>query len=622
MKYFVSALLFIVLCFQAIASKPYYDQSHYSKIFGSHKTYRLYLPECYSGSEQKYPVIYFFHGWGGRHFKDPSAKLEYEMIGDLVSKYKVILVMWDGSMDEEEPRPYNVGNHNDVKYRVQMVDYFPELVTHIDSTYRTLTHRNQRGIIGFSMGGFIAGVVAGKYPCWVSAAVSLTGSPEFYIGTPENHTLYPIRYTLDNLRDVAFMLHNREMCPMAGLNDEVGNAALWAGMEDFQYLRLLGAHMVDEPGETKIFESAMKFVVDRFNNPVPPNDSWSHYDLYPSFSLWGYSVESNKNEPGFLYLRNVSPSGFGFYTHQWLPGGAPLKNCKATISTAPIYNPSGHYDIRIFHKSTGETETRKLTADSLGRLHIALPGHGCEVGIVQSSMSGHTVVSGYSINQNKSFVRVNQSNTLAVNLFIRNGKLKSNRKIKVTLSCADSSVSIINPVQTVKLQKNSDQIVVSDIGIECFGKPPTDGTPGWLRMVAKIEPKGFVTTDEFLLPVWYDLEVFPDYKMVRHFTEGQYKSDTVQNGNKVRASDNIEILIGERRLMLYSDDETIVEKMVDYDMVPAHWPDGFTPVSKLKLAENATPGHEVELIGFYETKSLNPIYRKRHWGKIMLQVIE
>ena len=72
--------------------------------------------------------------------------------------------MWDGNIDTTEPRPYNTGNHEHVKYRVQMKDYFPELVEHIDSSYRTLPDRQHRGIIGFSMGGFMSFFLAGKYP--------------------------------------------------------------------------------------------------------------------------------------------------------------------------------------------------------------------------------------------------------------------------------------------------------------------------------------------------------------------------------------------------------------------------------------------------------------------------
>ena len=86
------------------------------------------------------------------------------MLKALVDKYQVILVMWDGSMDGIEPRPYNVGNHENVKFEVQMKDYFPELVAYTDSTYRTFPHRVHRGIIGYSMGGFMSFFLARKIP--------------------------------------------------------------------------------------------------------------------------------------------------------------------------------------------------------------------------------------------------------------------------------------------------------------------------------------------------------------------------------------------------------------------------------------------------------------------------
>jgi len=179
--------LLIPVCFANMVNAqemPYDDLTHFSNVFGHNKFYRIYLPEGYSSGDRRYPVIYFFHGWGGRHFKDDNALLEYDMIGDLVDKYQVILVMWDGNIEENEPRPYNIGNHKDIRYQVQMKDYFPELVNFIDTAYRTINQRNQRGIIGFSMGGIMSFFLAGKYPDKVCAAVNLAGTPEFFIGYP------------------------------------------------------------------------------------------------------------------------------------------------------------------------------------------------------------------------------------------------------------------------------------------------------------------------------------------------------------------------------------------------------------------------------------------------------
>ncbi|HEY3390072.1 MAG TPA: alpha/beta fold hydrolase, partial [Prolixibacteraceae bacterium] len=331
-----------------LSAQPFQDITHYSHVFGREKTYRLYLPDDYNQSGKKYPVIYFFHGWGGRFYKDDSAKLEYVKLGELVNKYQVILVMWDGNIDESEPRPYNIGNHNDVKFKIQMKDYFPELVSCIDSSYRTFTDRNHRGIIGFSMGGIMSYYTAGKYPDKVLAAVNMAGSPEFFIGLPDNHTLYQVRYTFDNLSDVGLLFHNRDECPMTGLNDEVNQGALWSELKNYEYHKLAGGHKVDEPGETKVFESAMRFICNQFGNPAPLNPAWSHYDLCPDFTLWGYSVKSDKAEPGFLFLRNVDANGFGFYSKKWLPEGPSIKNIKATISTAAIYKPDAIYEISIY----------------------------------------------------------------------------------------------------------------------------------------------------------------------------------------------------------------------------------------------------------------------------------
>ena len=80
-------------------------ESHFSKVFNREKHYTLYLPNGYDTSQKTYPVVYFFHGWGGRYFKDDSALLEYEMLGDLVDKYQVILIMWDGNIEEIVPHP-------------------------------------------------------------------------------------------------------------------------------------------------------------------------------------------------------------------------------------------------------------------------------------------------------------------------------------------------------------------------------------------------------------------------------------------------------------------------------------------------------------------------------------
>lgn len=618
-----------------LKAQPYQDISHNSQVFGKEKTYRLYLPDNYKQSGKKYPVIYFFHGWGGRYFKDDSAKLEYDKLGELVNKYQVILVMWDGNMDLSEPRPYNIGNHEDVKFNIQMKDYFPELVTCIDAAYRTLTDRNHRGIIGFSMGGIMSYYIAGKYPDMVSAAVNMVGSPEFFIGLPSNHTLYQVRYTFDNLRDVGLLFHNREECQMTGLNDEVNKGAIWSGLKNYEYHKLKGGHKVDNPGETKVFESAMRFISDRFEKPVPLNPTWSHYDLCPDFTLWGYSVKSNKNEPGFLFLRNVDAHGFGFYSKKWLPDGPAIKEISATISTAPVYEPNVVYEIRVYNLKEKHLTSRETTADQNGRLHIPLNGEGAEVGIAKKGQQPGFTAIGYQLSQNRKFLRTNKHDEISINIFKRAGAIQTKGKLNVTLSCADSSITISTPKQEINPEKTKNVFQTKPYKIFSNKIPPGDGSPEIYRIKVDINYDTLHYSKCILLPIFYDVPFFTNIKVDDGHAKGgtvnvkevtKTVADTIYgNGNGdriVSAGEQIMLYQNGHRLRLFTDDPYVIteeEKLVD-EVLPAVWPDGYTLSSVVKIADNCPSGHEIEFMAHYETKTHNPIHRIVKWGKVKIKV--
>lgn len=626
-------VFFVEGCGQKII--PYQDKTHYSQVFGKEKTYRLYLPENYNQSEKKYPLVYFFHGWGGRYFKDDSAKLEYSKLGELVNKYQIILVMWDGSMEESESRPYNIGDHKDVKYNIQMKDYFPELVNHIDSTYRTYTDRGHRGIIGFSMGGIMSFYLAGKYPDKVSAAVNMVGSPEFFIGLPGNHTLYQVRYTFDNLRDVGLLFHNRNECPMTGLNDEVNQGAIWSELGNYEYHKLEGGHQVDNPGETKVFESAVRFIANQFDNPAPLHKTWSHYDLCPDFNIWNYSVTSNKDEPGFLFLRNVEKNGFGFYTRKWLPDGPAIKGCKATISTAPIYEPKAVYEISIYKTIENKLTKLEIPADQDGRLHFELTGEGSEIGIFRKGHQAGFVTLGYQLSLNRKYLRVDETDGISINILNRGGSVGSKTKLKVILSCADSSLHISAPLQTISLQDGQQLFKTKPFKIFCKKIPPSDGSPEWLRLNVKIEYDTLHCQDNFLLPVFYDVPYFANIKV----DDGRVIAAAKNQGNNSRTpTDSIfgtgngdgiinpgeQIMLNEdgHRLRLFTDDPYIItndEKIVN-EILPAVWPDGYTLSSVVKIAANCPAGHKVEFLTHYETKTNMPIHRQVKWGKVIIEV--
>ncbi|CAL1519670.1 alpha/beta fold hydrolase [Chitinophaga sp. MM2321] len=611
--------LWLPAFFSCKQSPPYRDLTHNSAVFGHKKFYRLYLPDGYNSTATRYPVIYFFHGWGGRHFKDDNAKLAYEKLQQLVDKYKVILVMWDGNIDEQEPRPYNVGNHEDVKFEVQMKDYFPELVNYIDSAYRTEADRRHRGIIGFSMGGIMSFFLAGKYPDKVSAAVSMTGSPEFFIGYPHDHTLYPLRYTFKNLQQVSTSMHTSDSDILYYLNEEVRAGALWEGGVSFAYHAFKGGHMVDKPGETKVFDTAMRFVVDAFKNPLPPAKLWSHYDLYPDFKVWGYEVASNKQTPGFIFLRNVDKSGFGLYTRKWLPDGPSLPDVESSVLTAPVYTPGHTYQVVTWRAQGNNTDVREVKSDEQGRLSFKLDAAGSEVGIFDKKDAPAFICLDYKVGDNSRYLGVSQHNRLTLRLLNRGGENNLPQEVKVTVSAVDSAIALPVATSIIKATPGQRILTLPPLEVACNKVPPPHAEPWQVKLKVVIQVGDHTFNDELTVPVWFNTTAFDQINI----DDGKAVRDTVLgsgNGNGIaEAGEKIMLYQGTNRLRIYTEDPWVHQELVE-EIIPARWPDGFTSASVLRIAPGCPDGHEINCLASYETKTFNPIERKVTWGKVKLTV--
>jgi predicted peptidase len=47
--------------------------SHFSQVMGGERLYRVYLPQGYAGSQKRYPVIYWLHGYEQSSVRDSAA---------------------------------------------------------------------------------------------------------------------------------------------------------------------------------------------------------------------------------------------------------------------------------------------------------------------------------------------------------------------------------------------------------------------------------------------------------------------------------------------------------------------------------------------------------------------
>jgi putative tributyrin esterase len=136
-----------------------------SGAMGKGHTATLVLPDSYAGSSRRFPTVYVLHGWSG----NDGSWTENTGIAGLADRYGLILVMPDGGFDKWYiDSPVQATN----KYE-QYVGR--EVVSHIDTHFRTIASKEARAITGLSMGGFGALNIALNNQATFCAAGSLSG---------------------------------------------------------------------------------------------------------------------------------------------------------------------------------------------------------------------------------------------------------------------------------------------------------------------------------------------------------------------------------------------------------------------------------------------------------------
>ncbi len=331
-------LLLILAAARRCASKALIaDRTHQSEVLRETRHFRINLPGDYAASGKRYPVVYWFHGYGERYNKpvdepkdrnyDTGTDYSGDTIGAYVTNHDLIVVKLDGynprTRDEKYPRPWNIGP---VETYRQFPFYFQELVAYIDANYRTMADRDHRGTAGLSMGGFMSFWIAGKFPQLVSSASNFMGSTEFTVGHREVEAEYRHEEMYANYEGIRTRL-------VTGTKDFI----------QFYHRRLNAIWLFAAPHhETEGFEfdhgtpkmsKTFDFHMNAFAHPLPRPALWNHIDVYPYFDVWGWSVGTDRRTSGFTVLSNVSKSGFRSSVREWVPKGPVLAKVKVSVTT-------------------------------------------------------------------------------------------------------------------------------------------------------------------------------------------------------------------------------------------------------------------------------------------------
>ena len=136
----------------------------------------IYLPEGYDTEKTIYPVIYFFDGQNLFSTKTGSAaewKVD-EVVDRLIAEKKipklvVVGISHSGATRRQEYTPYRISNMNN--YGDTHAEFLvSKLIPEVEKKYRVSRNREDRAIMGSSMGGLMSFWMIRTYPDFFSTA--------------------------------------------------------------------------------------------------------------------------------------------------------------------------------------------------------------------------------------------------------------------------------------------------------------------------------------------------------------------------------------------------------------------------------------------------------------------
>ena len=162
-----SPLLSLFLFSQLLLSAARIDTLE-TRSASMHKLIRsiVVVPSGYDSSAQRYPVLYLLHGAGGDYSNWP---VKDSSLGRYADQYQLIIVCPDGGTTSWY---FDSPVDSAMRYETYISK---ELLTEVDTRYRTIASKEGRAITGLSMGGHGALYLSFRHPGLYAAAASMSG---------------------------------------------------------------------------------------------------------------------------------------------------------------------------------------------------------------------------------------------------------------------------------------------------------------------------------------------------------------------------------------------------------------------------------------------------------------
>lgn len=571
-RYFnLSLLLIFISCHDSLT--VYRDISFHSEVLATDRNYRIYLPGNYDQNKAvRYPVVYYFHGFGGRykwdtydveddvHYpengrKEPPFVMEWQKY---VNENEVIIVSWDGyepnlhegKKEREGIRygnalPYDYVRAHEQKNHHWGWDFslhFRELVNHVDQQFRTIADREHRGITGLSMGGLTAYYVAGQNKDLVSSVSAFDPAdnlPKY--GPKEQQVVFPILQMSRPLKGMAVRLTMTDGDWLKYNN--------WRMQQMFEAadLSYFESHVAHYPNHWAAdIDKQLDFHMREFKKGSELPENWDHINpAFPSFDVFGYKFDVQRERPALTILENVSNRQMKVLGRHFIPDGPIVQDEKLSVLTPAVYAPNEPYQLIAYNLSKGEIQIQNEKATNEGNLSFELDGGGYLLGINGSgSGTGPKVNMIFNHNQENfyfeegvdydlDFKLVNVGNKEAKDIQITALSSHpylniSNTKIKVSRVEAASQVSLENQFNFHFTQYN-DSISTGNLLFEIKVDGEVSDTT---RILTFLTPKSpYVKAEDVIVLDGRSVDNIPIYRQGPNKVEMQSISGGEGNGN-------------------------------------------------------------------------------------------
>lgn len=159
------------------ASGTVITDSFYSDALETTRYMKIYLPDGYDTSTEYYPVIYFLHGGSSNHNSYSNIYYHLDTLIEYGHVEPLIMVKPDASVG-----PYYGSCYTNSALYGDFEDYIVyDLIEYIETAYRAIPSRDQRTIMGHSMGGSGALKQAFKHPDIYRAVVDHSGLVDYSV---------------------------------------------------------------------------------------------------------------------------------------------------------------------------------------------------------------------------------------------------------------------------------------------------------------------------------------------------------------------------------------------------------------------------------------------------------